>query len=88
MIKGGKLEDRDGARMISSIPYHIRFPTKTLVDEMGGLLDMVPSMSLEKRFTKMAIPSKVLNASTIPLFKCYGTFGSFPRRSLEIPKRY
>lgn len=55
-IQQGKLEDRDGARAISSIPYHIRFPTKKLMNEMGKLLKLVPSMSSDKRFTKMAIP--------------------------------
>merc|ERR1712018_249784 len=55
-IKGGKLEDRDGGRVLSSIPYHIRFPNKDLMDEMGSLLDLLPSLGDDKRFTKMAIP--------------------------------
>ena len=59
LLKAGKLEDRDGGRMLSSIPYHIRFPNKQLLDEMGSLLDMVPSMGQDKRFTKMAIPLAV-----------------------------
>merc|ERR1712018_1009823 len=56
-IKQGELEDRDAARMLSSIPYHIRFPSKALLNNhMAGLLDLAPSMGLDKRFTKMAIP--------------------------------
>ena len=56
LIKAGKLEDRDGGRMLSSIPYHIRYPSKQLMNYMGTLLDMVPSLGQDKRFTKMAIP--------------------------------
>jgi len=57
-IKQGELEDRDAARMLSSIPYHIRFPSKQLMGNnyMGGLMALVPSLGLDKRFTKMAIP--------------------------------
>jgi hypothetical protein len=58
MIKQGELEDRDAARMLTSIPYHIRFPSKQLMEQnyMGGLIDMIPNLGLDKRFTKMAIP--------------------------------
>merc|ERR1719211_638539 len=57
-IEQGELEDRDAARMLSSIPYHLRFPSKSLLadNEMGALFDMVPNLGLDKRFTKMAIP--------------------------------
>jgi hypothetical protein len=57
-IVQGELEDRDAARMLSSIPYHLRFPSKSLLadDEMGSLFGMVPNLGLDKRFTKMAIP--------------------------------
>ena len=58
-IKDGKLEDRDGGRMLSSIPYHVRFPNKDLMDEMGSLLDLLPSLGDDKRFTKMSIPLAV-----------------------------
>lgn len=56
LLSQGALEDRDGGRMFSSIPYHIRFPSKQLMNKMGSLLKMVPSMGEDKRFTKMAIP--------------------------------
>merc|ERR1712227_106266 len=52
LLKAGKLEDRDGGRMLSSIPYHIRYPSKQLMNYMGTLLDMVPSLGQDKRFTK------------------------------------
>ena len=56
LIKEGKVNDRDGARMLSSIPYHIRFPREKMMDKMGELLDLYPTLGNDKRFTKMAIP--------------------------------
>ena len=44
LIKEGKVNDRDGARMLSSIPYHIRFPREKMVEKMGELLDLYKTL--------------------------------------------
>lgn len=54
MLKNKEFEtDADAARILTSVPFHIRKPTQTLVQYYDPLLNMADSM---ETFTKMAIP--------------------------------